>query len=192
MAELSAKTNPSVNANSVTYLCAAPKGTNYLGVTRSDSVTISLSTPQAYFGIWYSAADKFNDLSFYRGTTLLASVTGTGPVLSVLPSSYNGNPTAAFHGQDSNEKFVFIDFSAQTTDDMFDKIVLSNGGGTTIFESDNHTFSAAIQNPPPGMSAVPEPNTFALIGVGGLGVAIHELFRRCRRKSSSSQCSLEC
>lgn len=157
---------------------APSKGTNYLAVSGGKSVTMTLSTPQAYFGIWYSAADQLNDLSFYRGSTLLASVTGTGPVLSALPSSYNGNPTAAFHGQNSGEKYVFIDFSAQATSDMFDKIVLSNRSGGTIFESDNHTFAAAIQNPPPGMSAVPEPNTFALLALGGLGIATHSCLRR--------------
>lgn len=153
-------------------------GTNYLGVASGQSVTMNLSTAQAYFGLWFSAADQFNNVSFYRGDTLLASVAGTGPVLSSLPSTYNGNPTAAFHGQDAGEKFVFINFSAQTADDMFDKIILSNGSGGTIFESDNHTFSAALQNPPPGMSHVPEPPSFALIGMGGIIVAIHSYIRR--------------
>lgn len=156
------------------------KGTNYLGVGSGQSVTMTLSTPQAYFGIWFSAADQFNNIDFYRGNTLLSSVAGTGPVLSSLSSSYNGNPTAAFHGQDSGEKFVFIDFSAQSAADMFDKIVLSNGNGGTIFESDNHTFSAAIQNPSPGMSNVPEPNTLSLIGLGGLSLAVHASVRRRR------------
>jgi len=68
------------------------KDMNYLGVGSGQSVTMTLSTPQPYFGIWFSAADQFNNIDFYHGNTLLSSVAGTGPVLSSLSSSYNGNP----------------------------------------------------------------------------------------------------
>ncbi|MEI8022267.1 MAG: hypothetical protein WCH39_28915, partial [Schlesneria sp.] len=145
------------------------KDTNYFAVTSGD-VTLALSSAQAYFGLWISAADKFNQIAFYNGSTEIAALTGTGSFLSALPSTYNGNPTADFKGQDSGEKFVFVNFYAQTAQDEFDKIVLTNTPGSgTIFESDNHTFSTTLQAPISGgtnlqgPSSVPEPSSFALV-----------------------------
>ncbi len=161
------------------------KDSNYFAVTSGD-VTMTLSNAQAYFGLWISAADKFNQIAFYNGSTEVAALTGTGAFLSSLPSTYNGNPTADFKGQDSSEKFVFVNFYAQTAQDEFNKIVLTNTPGSgTIFESDNHTFSTTLQAPTSGgtnlqaPSSVPEPSSFALLGLGGLGMAIRSL-RRCR------------
>ena len=162
------------------------KDTNYFAVSSGD-VTMTLSNAQAYFGIWISAADKFNQIAFYNGSTQVAALTGTGAFLSALPSTYNGNPTADFKGQDSSEKFVFVNFYAQTAQDVFNKIVLTNTPGSgTIFESDNHTFSTTLQAPTSGgtnlqtPSSVPEPSSFALVGLGGLGLSIRSLRRCCR------------
>jgi hypothetical protein len=166
----------------------AGKDTNYIGVHSGEKVVMELSVPQAYFGIWYSAADKLNDLSFYRGDQLLASIKGTGPVLSSLSDNYKGNPTKEFDGQNKGENYVFINFSAQTKDDMFDKIVLSNAMGGTIFESDNHTFSADIQDPPPGNSVVPEPSSMFLLGIGVIGLMVNAIRRR-RDESTTPECN---
>lgn len=154
------------------------KDTNYLGVKSGNQVTMTLSTPQAYFGLWFSAADKLNDLAFYSGNRLIASITGTGPVLGALTAAYKGNPTQQFNGQDSSENFVFINFTAQTNADKFDRIVLSNANGGTIFESDNHTFAAEIPDTIPGTSVVAEPSSVALLGVGAACVAAAAYRRR--------------
>ena len=139
----------------------------YLGVQQDtpeqdDSVTISLSTPQAYFGLWFSAADPYNKIQIYNGSTLLYTFTGTGSEMSALPGTYLGNPNSAFLGQNGTQNYAFVNFYAQTSGDMFNKIVLTNlyGGGTEL-ESDNHTFSATLQ-------PVPEPSSIASIGIAVL------------------------
>jgi hypothetical protein len=165
---------------------ATAKDTNYLGVQSGEKVTMTLSAPQAYFGLWYSAADKLNDLAFYNGDKLLASITGTGPVLNSLPTSYNGNPTSEFKGQNAREKYVFINFSAKSSSDMFDKIVLSNAKGGTIFESDNHTFSADVQTAVPGTTVVPELPSVSLLGLGAICLAINAYRLRRQRRHDCS------
>ena len=217
------------------------KDSNYFAV-KSGDVTLNLSGPQAYFGFWFSAADKFNQVAFYNGDKEIGALTGTGDLLASLSKSYDGNPTEQFLGNDSGEKFAFINFYAQTQEDEFNKIVLTNTPGSdTIFESDNHTFSDTLQAPTSGGTpldnnstdkkstdnntnndntnddntnddntnndntnndnntndnntndnnsylnqpnsnspvAVPEPSTFALLGLGGLSLLINTIRRR--------------
>ena len=126
------------------------KDSNYFAV-KSGDVTIDLSSPQAYFGFWFSAADKFNQIAFYNGDKEVGALTGTGDLLALLSKSYDGNPTEQFPGKDSEEAFAFINFYAQSQEDEFSKIVLTNKpGGGTVFESDNHTFSDTLQAPASG------------------------------------------
>ena len=155
---------------------------NYFSVPSGD-VTMKLSESQAYFGLWISAADKFNQIAFFNGDKQVGALTGTGDFLSALPKEYLGNPTPDFLGKDgpddvsTPEKFVFVNFYAETKDDEFNRIVLSNApDGGTSFESDNFTFSTELQYP----SSVPEPSSFALLGLGGLGLAI-SAYRRQRK-----------
>jgi hypothetical protein len=106
------------------------------GANAVETSTLKLASPSAYFGLWWSAGDNYNTLSFYSGTKLEGSFT-TSSLLDLLPSSYYGNPTAAFKGQDGGEPFAFINFygtggltwtSVQLTDSY-----------NTGFESDNWT-----------------------------------------------------
>ncbi|WP_435008354.1 PEP-CTERM sorting domain-containing protein [Tundrisphaera lichenicola] len=140
---------------------------NYLGIQAGQAATLSLSTPQAYFGMWWSAADRDNKLEFFNGSTSVGVFDTASTVLSSLSSAYYSNPNAPA-GRNTGEPYVFINFFAQGAGDKFDRIVFSNGTSIgSIFESDNHTFSVDVQAP-----SVPEPSSLAMVGmasvVGGL------------------------
>ncbi len=155
------------------------------------STGLTLNTPSAYFGLWWSAGDGNNVLSFYKGSTLEATIT-TAQLLSDLPASYNGNPNTGFKGLDYHEDFAFLNFYG-TDGTEWNKIVFSNLG-TSGFESDNWTSRVAAwgQDPNdtgsfPGVKALdigvvpaPEvPMTHAMV-FGGLALAGYGLLRRWR------------
>ena len=121
-------------ANGSPYSVESAKVSGLGGVPTS---TLNLTTAISYFGMWWSAGDANNFLSFYSGNTLVASFS-TATLLSKLPNAYYGNPGPGYKGQDSAEAFAYINFYGMggTT---FNKIVLSDPSTTSGFESDNHT-----------------------------------------------------
>jgi hypothetical protein len=153
----------------------------------SAPVTLTLTQPADYFGLWLSAADANNGISFYSGNYLIARFStqmlitllngGTGNVTALsgaqyATSSYFGNPNAPA-GRDTTESFAFVDFVANGF--TFNKVVFDNNGTTgTGFESDNHS----VLTTAPTISTdhvlvgdlaedVPEPGA-ALLLAGGL------------------------
>jgi hypothetical protein len=98
--------------------------------------TLTLNTPASYFGLWWSAGNGGNVLEFYLSDTLVAQF--TSDILTSLSSSYDGNPSGPYSGQNTNEKYAFLNFYG-SNGFTFDKIQ-SKGGG---FENDNWT----IRNP---------------------------------------------
>ena len=116
------------------------------GLGGVNSTTITLSTPSSYFGMFWSAGDASNNLSFYNGKSLVASFS-TQSLMDKLPSSYYGNPNPARLGQDRGEPFGFINFIGGA-DTKWNKIVLSNPTGSG-FESQNWTSRAAAWSPSP-------------------------------------------
>jgi len=157
------------------------------GVTVA-STTLTLDSPSAYFGLWWSAGDRNNVMTFYNGDTLVAKFTSAS-LMDRLSSSYYGNPRD--RTLDPGEKFAFINLygSAGTT---WDKIVLSNSSYTG-FESDNHTSREGAWGTQPGetgpmpgipleqvdglivtpITAIPEPSGILVTGsVIALGLCI--------------------
>ena len=131
-------------------------------------VSLTFNGPQSYFGMWWSAADVNNTLKFYSGSTLLETYT-TASVFTGIDSSYYGNPTPNFLGQDSGEPFAYLNFNG-TLGTTFTSVVISNAGSTgTGFESDN--FSIA---------GVPEPSSLVLGGMAATACALAGLWRRRR------------
>lgn len=149
--------------------------------------TLTLNSPIAYFGLWWSAGDSKNVLDFYSGNTKLAEFT-TPNLLSKLPADFKGNPNSGtYNGQDSSEPFAFINFYGENGV-TWDKIVFRNNGSSG-FEADNYTVRSQAwgtipgeSGPVPGVTVetlqttpVPEPGQVAgsllvLMGVSGCGM----------------------
>jgi hypothetical protein len=119
--------------------------------------SFGLTHPIDYFGLDWGSIDAYNTVSFWDGSTLVASFNGTD-VASTAAAM--GIPVTL--GKSS----LFVNFLANgatwTTIDLTST--------SPSFESDNHAFGP-----------VPEPATMALMGLGLVVVAL--LFRR--RKGAS-------
>ncbi|MDD4913662.1 MAG: PEP-CTERM sorting domain-containing protein [Methylococcales bacterium] len=171
------------------YGGAGASGSNYAvesasvgGANHVEVSTLTLSTPSAYFGFWWSAGDPNNAVDFYSGSTLVAEFT-TATLMDALPSTYNGNPISPTT-LDPNEPFAFINFYA-TTGVTFDKIVFTDTQSSG-FEADNYTVRTAAwgtqsgeTGATPGVvletvsgttvtlaSAIPEPDSALLLLIG--------------------------
>ena len=175
---------------------------NYAFSSDSTQMTLVLSTRVSYFGMWWSAGDSGNILDFYSGATKI--FTFTSSVLDGLSTSYNGNPNSAFRGQNSSQKYAFINFFVQSGEQI-DKVIARGSN----FESDNWT----LRDPAYGLvvgdgatlpgtavaqynvndagsqttvtdvsqinnTSVPEPSSLSLIA---LGLGSFLALRRCRK-----------
>lgn len=122
-----------------------PKGSLYSvqgAGTPVTSTTLQLDIASSYFGMWWSAGDPRNVLTFYSGDTLVGSFT-TSSLLNPLPSSYYGNPLN--RTTNAGEPYAFINFYGDETT-SWDRIVLTNDGRSG-FESDNYTSRVAAWKP---------------------------------------------
>ncbi len=125
-------------------------GTQYVSVGAqaggAGSLTLQLNGPADYFGMWWSAIDSQNTLSFYNGATLIQTFNSAN--LPAFSAGYYGNPNPPL-GRNTGEPYAYINFNA-TGGDTFDRIVFSNIQSTG-FESDNHS-----------IHSVPEPSALAM------------------------------
>jgi hypothetical protein len=124
-----------------------PTGSPYAVTSASSSLggipttTLTFSNPVSYFGLWWSAGDAANYLTFYDGSTEIAAFT-TANLVDLLPNAYKGNPTPGpNHGADSNEKFAFLNFYGVSGTEFTS--VVFHDPNTSGFENDNNTIRAA-------------------------------------------------
>jgi hypothetical protein len=120
--------------------------TPYLAVFSPDSTTLTFNSPQAYFGLWWSAGDGANRLELRSGGNVVAAYM-TADLFASLGPAYFGNPNPSFQGQNDSEAYAYLNFYG-TDGTTFDSVVL---GGST-FESDNHSASPTEQ-----ILSTPEP-----------------------------------
>jgi hypothetical protein len=131
-----------------------PDATTYLS-TGVGSVILTLPGQEMYFGLLWGSVDSYNTLSLYNGSTLVGAVTGTD-----VTSNANG---------DQGEFGTF--YVNINSSESFNKVVATSSA--YAFEFDNVAY-----NP----TAVPEPSTFILAIIGGLGAFT---YRQMRRKGLS-------
>lgn len=115
----------------------SPKGTQYSvqGIgSKVMTTTLYLAEDSSYFGMWWSAGDARNVMSFYDGDSLIGRFT-TASLMAPLPPEYDGNPIN--RKVNSGEPYAFINFFGDEKT-SWDRIVFSNDGSSG-FESDNFT-----------------------------------------------------
>ncbi len=128
-----------------------PDATTYL-TTGVGSVTLTLPGQEMYLGLLWGSVDSYNTLSFYNGANLIGSITG-----SDVSSNANGD-------QGVNGTY-YVNINST---ESFNTVVATSS--QYAFEFDNVAYNS---------SAVPEPSSFILSLIGGVGVfATHKLKRR--------------
>ena len=148
--------------------------------------TLNLTTAQSYFGLWWSAGDSNNVITFLSQGKVVQSLT-TADVVSYIgklpnKASYYGNPNSTFQNQDSGEPFAFINF--YDVGGTFDQVQFTNVGGTG-FESDNHTVATSYKSITGNVVTVAVPESSSVLGVFVIGLvgATSVLTRRVNKKS---------
>jgi hypothetical protein len=135
-----------------------PDTTTYL-TSGVGSVTLTLPGQEKYFGLLWGSVDTYNTLSFYEGSTLVGSLTG-----SDVTSSASGN---------QGELGTF--YVNINSTESFDKVVATSS--QIAFEIDNVAYN---------VTAVPEPSSFILAFIGGVGAVAYKLKRR-KAKATGNQ-----
>ena len=161
------------------------------------AVTLNLTNPTTFFGMWWSAIDAYNGVSLYSGDTLLMRISGsdiigllgTATLTAQNGTAYNRTSYLGKPGtnprQNPGEYYAYTMFHASGL--TFNRVVFDNSGTTaTGFEMDNlqvRSGSFVI----PGttvlltqyqVTAVPEPGVWP-VACGGLAACVW--WRRRRR-----------
>jgi hypothetical protein len=129
------------------------------GQSGSTTATLTFSSPQDYFGMWWSAGDAENVLKFYSGGTLLKTY-NVAAISADLPGSYFGNPTANFLHEDSGEPFVYLNFTG-VSGQTFTSVEFDNTLSTGFEMDDLSIFGQPIT--PPGNTIPDATNTGLLL-----------------------------
>ena len=129
-----------------------PDTTTYL-TTGIGSVILAMPGQETYLGLLWGSVDSYNTLSFYEGSTLIGSVTGT-------------QVTSNADGDQGVNGTYYVNITSTET---FDKVVATSS--QYAFEFDNVAYN---------VSSVPEPSSFilAIVGVVGLVPYYHQRRRK--------------
>jgi len=173
-----------------------------IGVQSSTSgaITLNLTNPTTFFGMWWSAIDQYNGVSLYDNNSFLMRISGADMIslFSASPTLTAQNntvyQTSAYLGKpgtnprlNSGEYYAYVMFRASGL--TFNRVVLDNSGTTsTGFEFDNFQVRSGNFTIPGStvllteyqINAVPEPSVWIPAGLGLIAAA----WRRRRRKRS--------
>ncbi|MEH2110854.1 Npun_F0296 family exosortase-dependent surface protein [Nostoc sp.] len=148
--------------------------------------TLNLQSPQSYFGLWWSAGDANNVMTFLSQGQTVFSMT-TADVVSYIANlpnkdSYYGNPNSTFKNQNTGEPYAFINF--YDVGGTFDQIQFTNVGGSG-FESDNHTVATGYKSITGDVVTQAVPESSSVLGVFTIGFvgAASVMTRRVKKKS---------
>jgi hypothetical protein len=124
--------------------------TDWVSAVGGNDETILFNGGQKYFGLLWGSVDPTNTITFYQGSTVVATYTGAELNVDGVGLQYYAAPGS------------FVDFVADNSTEYFNKVVLSAAGGDP-FETSNF---AAI--------AAPEPATWAMmiLGLSAMGAAL--------------------
>lgn len=143
---------------------------NYDSINKSSTLTLK-GIATDYFGLWASAINGGESITFYRQGKLIDEVLFSSLKLS---KDYYGNPTKPYTGADPSETFAFINFHVLGGFDVVSFFQVAGGR----FETDNHTVGLYGDS-----SIVPEPATWMTM-IFGLGLVCV----RTRRRRSKIAC----
>lgn len=159
-------------------------GTGKYGSTNANgALSVELSTPSKYLGLWFTCSNPGNYVDVYSEGQLLATfdTQSLSNILGLKSSPNNvlasdgntytgdlwyGNPNSNFNNSDVNRfHYAYVNMGLSDPDATFDKIVIRG----EYFEFDNLTTSPSSFVE---VSAVPEPAGFATLAgtllLGGL------------------------
>ncbi len=166
-----------------TFASPRDNKSKYLTAFAGTNVQIDLDTTHNYFGINWGSAHDGNVFAFYNGDSLVQKFVYYGDNRTFAADTKTTNVASALEAYgtvgNGGQYNAYFNFFADSSDDIFNKIVISQLGGGG-FETDNHTFQAGAQGFNESSESVPEPAmALGLVLTGGILVAK-------RRTASSS------
>ena len=180
---------PSVNAND-TY-SASTTSQNYLAITPSDTVTLTLASAVPYVGVDIAALDNGNSVSFYNAAGTLISTFSAATITSLFSgttvTAVNGTSytTSSYKGQPGNtannsaQYYAYMHFFGQNGTTIKSIVFSETAGGN--FETENHSILTTAPAVDGSFVAVPEPGVGATVAAGCAGLlALGRLVRRAR------------
>ena len=124
---------------------------------------VHLDTPATYYGFLWGSPDSYNTVSFLYNGALVGSFTGADVLLPA-----DGNQAARLGGQ-------YVNFWPGETE-QFNEVKFTSTGNA--FETDNHAMFPPFRVQIDNVSAVPEPETYALMLAGLCAIGFMSRNRR--------------
>jgi hypothetical protein len=138
----------------------------FLQANSGNPANLTFSTPQSYFGMWWSAGDPANQLRIFDANNVLLESYVIGDIIPFLSDAYRGNPSGQFQGGNTGEYYAYLNFTA-TGSDYIGRVEF----GGSNFESDNHSVTTE-RITPPGNTIPDSGSTLALTGTAFLGTVL--------------------